>query len=200
VSQVADWGIAPGDRLLVAPGVAFKYGPREDALWVDIARRCAPCRLVFFRGTDGHAARLEQRLRAAFAAAQIDFDAHVRFVPWQSRAAFFGLLQRTDVLLDTVGFSGFNTAMQAVECGTPMVAWEGRFMRGRFASGILRALQLDEWIADSHAAYVDKVLRLCEDAALRGRVRQQIVARRDALYDDVTSVQALAALLEQLAP
>jgi protein O-GlcNAc transferase len=199
VVQLADWGVAPGDRVLVAPGVAFKYGPREDALWVEIARRCAPCKLLFFRGKDGHAARLEQRLRAAFAAAQVDFDAHVRFVPRQSQAAFFGLLQRTDVVLDTVGFSGFNTAMQAVECGTPMVAWEGRFMRGRFASGILRALQLEEWIADSHAAYVDRVVRLCEDAALRDRVRQQIVARRGALYDDAASVKALAALLEQLA-
>ena len=197
--QWATWGIAPGDRLLVAPGPAFQYGPREDALWVEIARRCAACKLLFFRGDDGLAARLEQRLRAAFAAAQVEFDAHVRFVPRPSPAAFFGLLQRADVVLDPVGCSGFDLAMQAVECGTPLVAWQGGFLRGRFASGILRSLQLDEWIADSHAAYADRVVRLCEDAAVRERVRQQIVARRGALYDDVASVQALGALLQQLA-
>ena len=197
--QLAGWDVAPGDRLLLAPGVAFKYGPREDALWAEIARRCAPCKLLFFRETDRHAARLEQRLRAAFAAAHVDFDAHVRFVPWQSQAAFFGLLQRADVLLDTVGFSGFNTAMQAVECGTPIVAWEGRFMRGRFASGILRAMRMDEWVADGHEAYADKVARLCADSALRGETREQIVARRGALYDDRTAVEALGGLLERLA-
>lgn len=197
--QFEQWGIAADERLLVAPGVAFKYVPRDDALWVEVARRCARCKILFFRGNDGHAARLEERLRSAFVAAGVDFDAHVRFIPWLPQAQFFWLVQKAHVMLDTVGFSGFNTVMQAVECGTPVVAWDGRFARGRFASGILRAMQLDEWIADSHAAYAEKVARLCEDAALRDRVRQQIAARRGALYDDVTSVQALGALLEQLA-
>lgn len=197
--QFGQWGIAADERLLVAPGVAFKYAPRDDALWVEVARRCAPCKILFFRGNDGHAARLEQRLRCAFAAAGVDFDAHVRFIPWLPQAQFFGLLQKAHVMLDTVGFSGFNTVMQAVECGTPVVAWDGRFARGRFASGVLRTLHLDDWIADSHAAYADKVARLCEDTGLRERVRQQIVTRRGTLYDDVGSVQALGALLQRLA-
>lgn len=197
--HLAEWDIAEDDRLLVAPGVAFKYAPRDDVLWPEIARRCAPCKILFFRGNDGHAARLEQRLRFAFAAAGVDFDAHVRFIPWLPQAQFFGLLQRAQVMLDTVGFSGFNTVMQAVECGTPVVAWEGRFARGRFASGVLRALQLDAWVADTHAAYADKVAQLCADATLREEVRQQIVARRQSLYDDKASVAALATLMEQLA-
>jgi predicted O-linked N-acetylglucosamine transferase (SPINDLY family) len=197
--DLAQWGLAPTDRVLLAPGAAFKYGPREDALWVAIAQRCAPCKLVFFRGNDQHAARLEQRLRFAFEAAGMDFDAHVRFVPWLPQASFFGLLQRADVFLDSVGFSGFNTAMQAVECGTPIVAWEGRFARGRFASGILRALGMQEWVADTREAYVEKVARLCEDALLRQQVKSNLLERRKALYDDQASVQALAALLEKLA-
>jgi len=197
--DLAQWGVAAGDRVLVAPGVAFKYGPGEDALWVDIARRCAPCKLLFFRGNDRHAERLEQRLRDAFAAAGVDFEAHVRFLPWLPQSAFFGLLQRADVFLDTLGFSGFNTAIQAVECGTPMVAWEGRFMRGRFASSMLRSMEMDDWVADSHEAYAQKVERLCADAALRQQVRAEIAARRTALFADRASVEAFAALLEKLA-
>lgn len=198
-ARLHDHGIAPNERLLVAPGQAFKYAPRDDVLWVDIARRCSPCKLVFFRGSDGHAAALEQRLRAAFADAGVDFDAHVRFLPWLPQAEFFGLLQRADVFLDTVGFSGFNTAMQAVECGTPIVAWEGRFMRGRFASGILRAMALDAWVADTHAAYAQKVQRLWEHEGLRAEVKAQLAQRRSALYADKASVDALAHLLERLA-
>ena len=43
----------PSDRLLVAPGAAFKYAPREDALWIAIAQRCASCKIVLtiFCGT-----------------------------------------------------------------------------------------------------------------------------------------------------
>lgn len=198
-ADLSAWGIAPDDRLLVAPGAAFKYGPQEDALWAEVARRCAPCKLVFFRGEDGHADRLEQRLRAAFAGAGVDFEASVRFVPWQTQAGFFGLLQRADVFLDTVGFSGFNTAMQALECGTPIVAWEGDFLRGRLASGLLRSLALDEWVARSHEEYAAKVARLAADASLRRQVREQIAARRASLYEDRGSVEAFGELVQRLA-
>jgi predicted O-linked N-acetylglucosamine transferase (SPINDLY family) len=194
-----DWGVGPQDALLVCAGTAFKYAPAEDALWVDIARRCSPCKLLFFRAEgDGTGARLEARLRGAFAAAGLAPDDHLRFVPWQSQAAFFGLLQRAHVFLDTVGFSGFNTAMQAIECGTPVVAWEGAHMRGRFASAILRRLGLGEWVASSHTAYAEAAQRLCRDAGTNAAVRAQIAQRRAGLYEDKGAVDALAAELERL--
>ena len=178
------WGIDKGTRVLLCPGVPFKYGPADDALWVDIARRASPCRLMFFRGQpSGLADRLEARLRTAFAATGIDFDAHVLFIPWQSQAAFFGLMQAAAVVLDSPGFSGFNTTMQAVECGTPVVAFEGRFLRGRFASGILRELGLEEFVASDSKAYVEAVLRLIDDSSIASRTRKQIAERGRALFE-----------------
>jgi len=142
---------------------------------------------------------LEQRLRAAFDAAGVSFEASVRFLPWQPQAAFFGLLDRCDVYLDSVGFSGFNTTMQAIERGAPVVAWEGEFMRGRFASGILRQAGLAEWVAAAPAEYVERVERLCADRGVRERVRRQIVAQRSKLLDDRATVSALAEHLIALA-
>jgi len=191
-------GIATEDRLLLCAGTAFKYAPRDDALWIDIARRCAPCKLVFFKSRpEALSALLEARLRQAFGKAGLSFDDHVRFIPWQSHDKFFGLLQDADVLLDSVGFSGFNTAMQAIECGTPVVAWEGEFMRGRFAAAVLQRLGLDDWVARDHAGYAERVARLCEDRALRANVKQQIVDRRGALMNDRSSVTTLAEVLSQ---
>ena len=190
--NLAALGIAPGDKMLLCAGTSFKYSPRDDQLLVEIARRCAPCKLVFFRAEPlPLSALLEQRLRQAFEAASIDFDRHVRFIPWQQHASFFGLLDRTDVFLDSVGFSGFNTAMQAIERGTPIVAWEGEFMRGRFASAILRQAGLDEWIANTAEGYVERVARLCDQPAERENVRKQITAARPRLFDDRATVAAL---------
>lgn len=36
-------------------------------------------------------------------------------------------------MLDILRFSGYNTAVQAIECGLPRVTREGRFLRGRLA-------------------------------------------------------------------
>src|SRR5258708_34245278 len=92
------------------------------------------------------------------------------------RPAFYGLMKRADVLLDTIGFSGFNTAMQAVECGLPIVAWEGRFMRGRFASGVGKRMKLDEGVAKSEKEYIALAGKLVGDTAYRWQSRSRIGA------------------------
>jgi predicted O-linked N-acetylglucosamine transferase (SPINDLY family) len=196
--DLSAWNISPQDKLLLCAGTPFKYAPHDDPLWVRIAQQCRPCKLVFFSVANAPLARaFEQRLRAAFEAAQVDFDACVRFVPWQSQAAFFGWLDRADVFLDSVGFSGFNTAMQAVERGTPIVAWEGDHLRGRFASAILRQIGLDEWVASSADRYVDCVERLCKEAPRRKAVRDTLLNERKKLFGDRSSVDALAVTLSR---
>jgi len=95
------------------------------------------------------------------------------------------------MMLDTIGFSGFNTALQGLECGLPVVAYEGEFMRGRLASGTLRRLGLDDWVAVSAREFEDKAMRLVGDEALGRRLRSDIAARRQVLFDDVTPVRAL---------
>lgn len=191
--DLAALGVEAGDRVLVSPGVPFKYGPGEDAVLVDVARRCAPCKLLFFEDPrDRKGKFFATRLRAAFEAAGVDFDRHVRFVPWLAKPQFFGLLARADVFLDTIGFSGFNTAMQAVQCATPIVAWEARFMRGRFASAILQQMGLDEWVARDPASYAERAQRLCDDPALRHQVRALMHQRRGAIFDDHAPAEAMA--------
>ena len=191
--DLAGWGIKPANRVLLCAGMPFKYAPANDAVLLDIARRCAPCKLVFFRMRPLQLSQLlETRLRGVFTDAGMDFDTHVRFIPWQAQATFFGLLDRADACLDSIGFSGFNTTMQAIERATPVVAWEGEFMRGRFASGILREAGLDEWVAGNKDDYVEKIVRLCSDDGIREQVRSQIAQRRDGLFDDRRVVGSLS--------
>lgn len=191
--DLAAAGVPRGARVLLCPGMPFKYRPGDDALWVEIARCAMPCRLVFF---EGGAPRLHEllkaRLRAAFGAS---FDEQVLFVPWQGQAAFFGWLSVADVMLDSPGFSGFNTVMQAVECGTPFVALEGGALRGRFGSAVLRALGLDEWVAADAGTYVERAVALATDPAAQKAVRTRIAQRRDAIFDDAQASRALGAAL-----
>jgi predicted O-linked N-acetylglucosamine transferase (SPINDLY family) len=130
-------------------------------------------------------------MRAVFAKAGVDYDRTVTWIPTLDRGRFFGLMQRATAMLDTIGFSGFNTALQALECDLPVVAFEGEFMRGRLASGPLRLLGLDELVATTVAEYADIALRLVEDDALRTRLKQDIAQRRPKLFDDRTAVRAL---------
>jgi protein O-GlcNAc transferase len=191
-------GIRLDRPLLLCAGTPFKYTPRHDGVLVEIARQMGECQFVFFIPEPAEPMlRMRERLSRSFASAGLNLDAHAVFVPWLPRAAFYALMHEADVFLDSMGYSGFNTAMQAIECGLPIVAYEGRFLRGRLASGILRTLGLDELVADSDARYLETVVRLARDAKYWGEVHERIVRSRGALYGDVASVRALESFFEE---
>jgi predicted O-linked N-acetylglucosamine transferase (SPINDLY family) len=108
-------------------------------------------------------------------------------------------MKYADVFLDTIGFSGFNTAMQAMECSLPVVTREGRFMRGRLASGILRRTGLTELIAENESDYVTIVVRLVKDADYRRQIRHRIESTRHTLSGDLAPVRALENFLINVA-
>ncbi len=190
--DLAGLGIDPGAPVFACPGSPFKYTPRHDRVFIEIARKLKRCQFVFFlyerrELTD----KLRQRFAASFARAGLEYSDYCKFIPWQSPPAFHGLMKRADAYLDTIGFSGFTTAMQAIECGLPIVTIEGRFMRGRLASGILRTLGVDELVAGNESDYVALAVRLATDAEYRQRVRERIERSRDSLYHDAAPVLAL---------
>jgi predicted O-linked N-acetylglucosamine transferase (SPINDLY family) len=187
--------------LLVCPGVPFKYAPRHDWVFPEIARRLGKCRFVFFRTrAELLSQRLERRLQAVFAARGLAYERFVAFMPWQPASGFLGVLQRADVYLDTIGFSGFNTALYAVEAGLPIVCREGRFLRGRLASAIVRRLGLPELVTPTEEAYVELAVRLASDRAYRQSVRERMEKARPGLYEDPAPIRALEEFLLQARP
>jgi predicted O-linked N-acetylglucosamine transferase (SPINDLY family) len=186
--------------LLLCAGTPYKYQPDHDGLYVEIARRLGRARLVFFEDMAAPLTRmLRDRLERAFEREGLDPREFLVLAPRLDPPAFFGLMQQADLYLDTIGFSGFNTVMQAIECGLPVVAFRGRFMRGRFGSGILERMGLDELVANTEAEYVDLVVRVCQDAQYHIEIRNRIEQSRHALFNDMEPVRALENALVQFA-
>jgi protein O-GlcNAc transferase len=192
--------IPSGEPLLLCPGAPFKYSPGYDEVWVEIAKhlqkkllqKSSGGRLVFFRSrSDTMDRMLESRLRAAFAKGDVDFDTHVSIIPTLDRSRFFGLMHESALMLDTLGFSGFNTAIQGIECDLPVLAYEGEFMRGRLASAIMRRLDLPELVATTKEDFVQKAVELAGDTRKRRAIRAKIIERRKVLFHDLAPVRAL---------
>lgn len=197
---LASMNIDPDRSILICPGTPYKYQPVNDSVFVEIAKAVPRAQLVFFRGAGAALADLLQaRITNAFAAAGLDVKDHVRFVRWLNFSEFHWLLRRADVLLDTIGFSGYNTAVQAIECGLPLVTREGRFLRGRLASGVLRRMGLPELIVQTQDAYVGLVARLVSDRGYQAQIRQEIERRRSVLFDDQSAMGPFQHFLESVA-
>ena len=182
---------------LVCAGSPFKYAPQHDRVLVEIARRAPEVELVFFSYEDAVlAARLRARLESAFRAAGLEPAAHLTWQPWCDPARFHELLRGADMLLDTIGFSGFNTVAQALGCGLPVVTQRGRFMRGRFGAALVSHLSLQGLAVDTPDEYVERAVSLARDHDARARVREAIRANLPRLYRDRSSIEYLQSFLE----
>lgn len=194
----------PGDSMslagagphLVCPGMPFKYAPEHDWVLVDIARRLGRCRMHLFSSGDGRLTdRLKTRLGAAFSRAGLDADRYLIVHPWVTVGQFHEFLEASDLMLDTIGFSGFNTVLQALECHLPVVTYRGSFLRGRFGMGLLERVGLGELVADTVEDYIERVEFLAGNEPERDRLRDRIRANLPALYGDTASVAGLEAFL-----
>jgi len=188
-------GLPCDEPLLLCAGSPFKYSPLTDWVWIEIAkglRASGGGRLVFFMGGSGSMHLLfTERLRTSFANQGMDFDAQVCLIPILARPHWFGLMQRSTLMLDTLGFSGFNTALQAIEAGLPYLAFEGDFMRGRLASGLMRRMNLEDLIATTYEDFVQRAVALAADAETLGEIRSEMSRRSPVLFSDTTPVRAL---------
>jgi protein O-GlcNAc transferase len=184
------FGIDPNEPILICPGTPYKYAPQNDWILADIARRLGKGKLIFFDYQTNFTQILKLRLKKVFNEANLALSDYVVFIPWQKPGEFYGLMKCADVYLDTIGFSGFNSAMQAVDCALPIVAKECNFMRGNFASGILKKMAIPELIAKTDNAYVELAVRLVQDSLYRNQIENRIIQTRDTLYDDIESIRA----------
>lgn len=192
---VEDFGISPDEPILVCPGTLFKYAPQYDWVLVEIAKRLGKCKFIYFDQQKNWSKILKDRLNTEFQKANLAIDDFVIFIPWLSPEEFYGLMKRADLFLDSLGFSGFNTAMQAIDCGLPIVTKEGKFMRGRLASGILKRMLMPELIAKTDQDYIQLAVQLVQDKSYHDQISKKMIERREILYDDPAPIKALESFL-----
>lgn len=194
-------GIDSHRPVMICPGTLFKYQPQYDHVFVDIARRLGDVQFVFFtyHRVPELSFKLSQRIAKKFADAGLSYEHHARFIPWQNTSGFYYLMKHAHVMLDTIGFSGFNTAIQAVACDLPVVAYQGRFMRGKLASAVLKQMDMQAYIASNPSEYVDCAVRLVTDQTFADHARRQMQDSMARLYQDISVIRALEAWLVRLA-
>jgi len=95
------------------------------------------------------------------------------------RQACIDLLCEADLYLDSFPFGGFNTLIEALAAGCPVVTLEGKTACGRFGAAMLRILGLPDFlIARTPNEYVAAARRILTDDVLRADVRSMLGRER----------------------
>lgn len=107
-------------------------------------------------------------------------------------------LTAADLFLDTFNFNAGATANDALWCGLPVLTKIGKSYPARMASSLLRALSLNELIAQSEEEYESLVKSLATDQAKLQSIRQKLVESNEQskLFDTKLFTEKLESAYE----
>ncbi len=175
-----------------------KYLPQYDYLFPAIARQVPSAQFVFLALPNAAIGRqFWQRLSQTFSAWGLAIENHCHILPQLDHHDYLDLNRCADIMLDSYGWSGGITTLEAVAAGLPVITCPGRFLRGRHTYAILKRMGLDLLIAQDLQRYEDLAVQLGRDPQFRQQISQQIQQRRDLLFEDRDCVAALAHFLRQ---
>ncbi|HEY4998940.1 MAG TPA: hypothetical protein VII36_07350, partial [Usitatibacter sp.] len=142
----------------------------------------------------GPSARWRDRVERELAARGVAPES-LYIEPMREYPDFLAGVARADLILDSPGFSGGATSLDAFAMGTPVLCFEGGSARGRQTSAMLRLMDMPDLIARDEVSYVDRAVELLAEPgrleALRGLIRE----RAGRLFDGSASLAAFAAFL-----
>lgn len=177
----------------------FKYLPQYDELLPRIAEKTGNCQFVFVTGRLSRPVinLFRRRLDRVFSRYSLRSEDYTVFFPYLSDKQYYGLYQNGDAFLDSVGWSGCNTTMDAVARHLPVVTLPGDMMRGRQSMAILKMMGVDDTVAVSEDDYVQIAVRLGTDKLWRNRIRDRMAVNKHRLYADKTAVENMELFFEK---
>jgi Fe-S-cluster containining protein len=155
----------------------MKYLPRWDSLYRKV-NDATGRPIVFVEGIiPMDKAGLKDRMATA--------GINAVWIPALGSSDFLSLIQLADVCLDSPGWNGGNTTIQALSEGVPVVTLPGEFMRGRHSLAFCQIANVPDLVAASPEEYVAL-------AGSRDRLKAAMAGlQTDALFEDTRPVQAL---------
>ena len=142
--------------------------PQHDDLYFEIIKKNTKCKFWFI-GTKNEfiATKFKERISTKCKEYGLLFDNFFVFYPQMSYQNYLDLINKSDIILDSIDWAGFNTSLDAISLDKPIVSLPSNFMRGRHTYGILKNLKMDELNCDSKIGYIDLAVKLSENFGFR---------------------------------
>ena len=127
---------------------------------------------------------------------RLSFEKHSYIHPRCSLNEFLGLIEESDIILDSINWSGGNTSLDAISLNKPIVTCPSKFMRGRYTYSMLSILDIEETIANSKEEYVEIAVKLASDISFRNSIINKIKKYKNRLFNDDKPIRFLENFLK----
>ena len=142
-------------------------------IWMRLLQAVPGSVLWLFADNEGACANLSR----AAAAHGVD-PARLVFAPRVREAAHLARHRLADLFLDTLPYNAHTTASDALWAGLPVVTCPGGTFPARVAASLLDAVGLPELVTQSLAEYEALALKLAQDKAMLGVLKDKLADNR----------------------
>jgi protein O-GlcNAc transferase len=175
-----------------------KYLPQYDWVFPKIAQNVNNCQFLFIsHASDFVTKQFLLRMSRLFKVFDLKMDDYITILPKLDSAKYHTVNGLADIFLDSIGWSGSNTTLEAIACNLPIVTLPGDFMRGRHSMAILKMMKIYDTIAKDIDDYVEISIKLGKDLKWRRNISQKIKANKHLVYRDMTCISALEDFIER---
>ena len=188
-----EFGFQDSDIIYLSCQYSAKYLPQYDHIFPRIALLVPDAKFVFLDSdiSSSITQKFMKRLQGAFAKYDLVSDNYCLCLPRCSPDEFINLNICSDIALDTIGWSGGFTTLDAIATYTPVVTYPTEFMRGRHSYAILKRIGLEELIAQDIDDYIEIAIELGNNLNWRTKIIQKIQGNYTTAYEDKTCVHFL---------
>ncbi|WP_440635427.1 O-linked N-acetylglucosamine transferase, SPINDLY family protein [Candidatus Pelagibacter sp. HIMB1746] len=170
----------------------FKLLPQDDHIYLDIVKENSNCCFWFInRMNDEVTSIFKERISRLFKNEGYVFEKYFHFHPKCNQDEFLELINRSDIILDSLHWSGGNTSLEAISLNKPIVTYPSNFMRGRHTYAIMKILNIEELIVKSKQEYVKISNELAHNKNFRNSIINKIKKNKNKLFNDNQSTRFL---------
>jgi predicted O-linked N-acetylglucosamine transferase (SPINDLY family) len=195
----ASFGLPAEGVLFLCAQNLFKYLPRYDDVFPRIAKGLGKCRFVFKKHWQAPLItnQFMRRLSQVFARYGLKSEDYVTLLPRMDLKRYYALCRVADIFLDSIGYSGFVTVLDAILFDLPIITIPGNLMRGRQSLAILTMMGVTNTIGSTVDDYVSLAVRLGLNADWRHQVRKKMAENKNRVYRDMNCIKGLEAFIEE---
>ena len=101
-------------------------------------------------------------------------EKNVEVIPNCPYQEYMRLSEGSDIVLDSFHFGAYNSVIDGLYAGKPVITLEGEKAYNRFSGAVLRKLELSELVTNTNEEFIDKTLQLINDDIYRDFIKNKI--------------------------
>lgn len=175
------------DNTLYVMQSLFKLLPKYDQVYGKILSILKDYNIVFIEDRDPYYTKIFSTRLYRNKLIRQNFD-RIKFLRRMTQNEFYSNLQNHKIILDSIGWSGGNTSVEALYFDKPIVCMTGNNLRSSHTCAILKFLNLDELIAKNYSQYINIAVELATNQLFYNQTVIKIKNNKNRLFDNKVSL------------